>query len=304
MPAAIRPIEDRRMYGIGLALIGFTCFTGIDASAKFLSQQGLPTLEIVFVRYLAQLLLVSALFLPRRGRALATTNKPWIELARALALLGSTILNFLAILFLPLTMTSAIMFTSPLILCALSIPLLGEKVGWRRWLAILVGFVGILIIVRPGSASFHPAVILSLAAASCGAMYMLLTRKLAGIDATETQQFYAGLIASLAVFPFALSGWQWPHSGAGWFAFGFIGVTALVGHQLITVAHRFAPASVLAPFSYFQIISMTAASWLIFNQPPEMWLFVGAPIVIASGLYILWRERQLGKKAVVLDEGS
>jgi drug/metabolite transporter (DMT)-like permease len=295
MPSEIRPIEDRRLLGIGLTLAGYFCFTVIDSCAKWLSQGGLPTMEIVFIRYAAQFFIVAAIFLPQRGAALATTRNLPVEIIRGLALMGSTIFNFIAITYLPLTVTSAIMFTSPLILCALSIPILGETVGWRRWLAILVGFAGVLVIVRPGTEAFHPAVGLSVLAASCGALYMLLTRKLAGVDATTTQQFYSGLVATVCVAPFALGGWVWPSDPSGWFAFGLIGVAALVGHQIITTAHRFAPASVLAPFSYFQIIYMTVSSWLIFNQPPEVWLYVGAPIVIASGLYLWIRERQLAK---------
>ena len=303
MPPTIRPIEDRRLLGIGLALMGYACFTVIDSCAKWLTLHGLPTMEVVFIRYAGQLLLVVALFAPREGRALLTTRAPLLELARALALLGSTIFNFLAILYLPLTITASIMFTSPLILVALSIPMLGEKVGWRRWLAVLIGFAGVLIIVRPGTGAFHPAVGLSLAAAACGAFYLLLTRRLAGVDGVATQQFYAGLIAAVAIAPFALGGWSWPADGGSWAAFVLIGVAALTGHQLITLAHRFAPASVLAPFSYVQIITMTASSWLVFNQPPEVWLYVGAPIVIGSGLYIWLRERQLGKHPLVPDEG-
>jgi drug/metabolite transporter (DMT)-like permease len=302
MPPTVRPIEDRRLAGIGLAIAGYVSFTLIDTCAKYLTQQGLPSMEVVFIRYAAQLLLVSAIFLPQRGLALVATRSPRLEVLRGLALMGSTIFNFFALTFLPLTVTSAIMFTSPLILCALSIPLLGETVGWRRWLAICVGFVGVIVIVHPGTSAFHPAVILSILGAACGALYSLLTRKLAGIDSTTTQQFYAGLVATLCVAPFALGGWQFPHSPDGWLAFGLIGIVALVGHQLLTAAHRFAPASVLAPFSYIQIIFMTASSWLIFHQPPEFWLYVGAPIVIASGLYLWLREVQLSKPVSEMPE--
>ena len=298
MVSDIRPIEERRPTGIAFVLIGYFCFTLIDTCAKYLSQRGLPPMEVAFVRYAAQLVLVVAVFAPRRGTALLTTRAPGVELLRGLSLMGSTIANFFALTFLPLTVTSSIMFTQPLILCALSIPFLGETVGWRRWIAILVGFAGVLVIVHPGTASFHPAVLLSLLAASFGATYMLLTRKLAGVDAATTQQFYAGLVATLCIAPFALGGWAWPQSWDAWLAFGLIGVAALVGHQFLTIAHRFAPASVLAPFGYFQIIFMTASSWLIFHQPPEFWLYVGAPIVIGSGLYILLRERQLSKAIV------
>jgi drug/metabolite transporter (DMT)-like permease len=295
----VRPIEERRLLGIGFVLVGYLMFTVIDSCAKWLMQSGLPSTEVVFVRYAGQLILVSALFLPPRGKELLTTRSPWLEIARGLCLMGSTIANFTAILFLPLTVTASISFTTPLILCALSIPLLGEQVGWRRWLAILVGFVGVLIIVQPGTAAFHPAIFLSLVGAFFTALYFLLTRKLAGIDAVTTQQFYAALVATICLVPLVIfGGWVWPQDAAGWFAFVMIGTAALVGHQFLTTAHRFAPASVLAPFGYFQIIFMTASSWLIFNQPPDIWIYVGAPIVIASGFYIWLRERQLSKTIV------
>jgi drug/metabolite transporter (DMT)-like permease len=294
----VSPIEDRRLLGIAFVLVGYFCFTIIDSCAKYLSQRGLPPMEVAFVRYAAQLLLATAIFMPQRGMTLVTTRAPWLEVLRGLCLMGSTIANFFAITFLPLTTTSSIMFTQPLILCALSIPFLGEIVGWRRWLAILIGFCGVLVIVHPGSGSFHPAVLLSLCAAACGASYMLLTRRLAGVDSAATQQFYSGLVATACIAPFLLAGWTWPQSWDAWIAFFFIGVAALVGHQFLTIAHRFAPASVLAPFGYIQIIFMTASSWLVFHQPPEIWLYFGAPIVIGSGLYIWLRERQLSKSVV------
>jgi drug/metabolite transporter (DMT)-like permease len=295
---AIKPIEERRLLGIGLVLAGFFCFSVIDSCAKWLMLQGMPTLEVVFVRYLGQFLLVLAIFAPREGRALVATRRPWIEFWRAMGLLGSTIFNFAAIVFIPLTVTASIGFTQPLVICALSIPLLGEKVGWRRWLAILVGFVGVMIIIRPGTDTFHPAMLLSFGTVICAALYMLLTRMLAGVDSVSTQQFYAAGLSTVLLAPFALGGWIWPSSTVGWIVFGLIGVAAMVGHQLITLAHRMAPASVLAPFNYVLIIYLTASSWLVFNQPPDIWIFVGAPIVIGSGLYIWLRERQLGKTTV------
>ncbi len=298
MSSHVRPIEERRLTGIAFVLIGYFFFTIIDSCAKWLSLSGLPTTEVVFLRYAGQLVLVTAIFLPSRGVELVRTRSPWLEIARALCLLGSTISNFFAIRYLPLTVTASIAFTMPLILCALSIPILGEQVGWRRWLAILVGFIGVLIIVRPGTNSFHPAAFASLSGAVFTAFYMLLTRKLAGIDSTTTQQFYAGLVATLCIATVAFNGWVWPSEPAGWVALVLIGLSALIGHQFLTTAHRFAPATVLAPFGYFQIIFMTASSWFIFNQPPDVWIFIGAPIVIASGLYIWLRERQLARLVV------
>lgn len=299
MALAVRPIEDKRLLGIGLVLIAYAMFTVIDSCAKWLTQAGMPLTQVVFVRYAAQLLLVSAIFLPSRGTTLFVTRSPWVEILRGLSLMASTITNFIAIQFLPLTVTSSIMFTMPLMITALSIPMLGETVGWRRWVAIVIGFLGILVIVQPGSDAFHPAVLWSLAAAFFGALYALLTRRLAGVDTVTTQQFYAALVATVCIAPLAASGdWALPVDGPGWFAFLMIGTAGLVGHQILTAAHRLAPASVLAPFGYVQIVYMTTSSWLIFSQPPSVWIFVGAPIIIGSGLYIWLRERQLAKTVV------
>ncbi len=299
MAGLVRPIEDRRLLGIGLVLVAYAMFTVIDSCAKWLTQAGLPLTEVVFVRYAAQFLLVSAIFLPSRGITLVVTRSPRLEIVRGLCLMGSTVANFIAIQFLPLTVTASIMFTMPLIITALSIPFLGETVGWRRGVAIVVGFVGVLVIVHPGTDAFHPAVLWSLAASCCGAFYALLTRRLAGVDAVTTQQFYAALVATVCILPFAVvGGWAWPSQPLDWLAFFLIGTAALIGHQVLTVAHRFAPASVLAPFGYLQIIFMTASSWIVFNEPPDVWIYLGAPIVVGSGLYIWLRERQLSKTVI------
>lgn len=298
MASLVKPVEDRRLFAIGLMLSALFCYTVIDSCAKLMVQSGLPSMEVVFIRYAGQFILVLALFLPREKKALFATRNLRLEMGRGLFLLGSTICNFIAVVFLPLTITSAISFTMPLIICVLSIPLLGETVGWRRWLAIGVGFLGVLIIVRPGTAAFHPAVLLSLGTAICAALYNLSTRRLAGVDTTTTQQFYASGVATLCIAPFSFGGWVWPSAPLGWFCFIVIGIAALIGHLFITTAHRYAPASVLAPFGYLQIIFMTGASWLVFSQPPDIWLFIGAPIVMGSGLYIWLRERQLSKAVV------
>ena len=298
MASLVKPIEDRRLLGIAMMVSALFCYTLIDSCAKLMVQAGMPAMEVVFIRYAGHFILVLALFLPRERKALAQTQNLRLEVGRGLFLLGSTVCNFIAVIYLPLTITSAISFTMPLILCALSVPLLGETVGWRRWLAIGVGFIGVLIIVRPGTDAFHPAVLLSLGTAVFSALYNLSTRRLAGVDTTTTQQFYAAGVATLCIAPFSFGGWVWPHEWLGWTCFVLIGVFALIGHLLVTTAHRYAPASVLAPFGYLQIIFMSGASWFIFSQPPTFWLLVGAPIVIASGLYILLRERQLSKAVV------
>ena len=289
MSTNFTPPTERRLFGIGLALLAYFMFTGIDSSAKWLGMVGVSFIQIVFLRYFIHLLMVAAIHLPRHGTALVRTGSIRLQGLRALALLGSTACNFLAVQYLPLTVTGSIAFTVPLLICALSVPMLGEQVGWRRWTAIGVGFLGVLVIVRPGTDAFHPAALLSLLGALSTAFYMLFTRRVSGFDSPATSQFYVGIFGPTCFLP--ILPFFWP-------LFGDIGLAALIAHLLVTTAHRYAPASTLAPFGYLQIFFMAAASWFIFHQPPDVWLYVGAPIVIASGLYIWLRERKLAKPVV------
>ncbi|MDB5540056.1 MAG: hypothetical protein JWQ89_1783 [Devosia sp.] len=298
MTSTIAPVEERRNFGIGILLVAQIFFATLDTSAKYMAVVGIPLTEIVFVRYGVHVALTIALFLPIQ-RGLFVSRNWKLELLRGLCLLGVTVANFLAMRFLPLTVTGALMFTMPLMVTALSGPFLGETVGWRRWAAVGAGFVGILIIVRPGTEAFHPASLLCLAGALCAAFYSIITRKLAGVDSAATQQVYSGLIALVCITPFAFQGWVWPTTGPAWFAFVAAGVAGMLAHQLNTIAHRFAPPSALAPFSYTELLLLAVASWLIFQEPPDTEFYFGAPIIIGSGIYIWLRERKLHRAITV-----
>lgn len=302
MSSPIAPIEERRLFGIGLVLAAYFLFVCLDGSAKWLGLVGIPALQVMFVRYAVHLGLAAAINLPSKGLSLLRTNSPGLELLRAGALVGSTLCNFTAVRYLPLTVTGAITFTVPLIVTALSVFILRETVGWRRWTAIAVGLFGVLIIVRPGTEVFHPATLLSLGGAVSYACYAMLTRRLAGVDSAGTQQFYGAALPTIVLAPFAIASWIWPTNALDWTVLALIGVIGFSGHQFITVAHRFAPASALAPFAYVQILFFTTISWLVFNQPPDIWLFIGAPIVMGSGLYIWLRERALARPASPITE--
>ncbi|HSF94570.1 MAG TPA: DMT family transporter [Thermohalobaculum sp.] len=289
---AVAAREDRRLAAIGLMLLAFLLFTGIDSAAKWLVRSGLPASEVVLFRYAGHLAVAAGLILPREGLRLFPS--PGAAL-RGLFLAGGTFFNFFALKYLPLTVTVSIFFAAPLLVCALSVPLLGERVGPRRWAAIGVGFLGVLIVTRPWGASFHWAMGLSVAALCCASMYFVMTRILAGVDNPGTQQFYAGLTGVVVALPAVLLGWAWPADAVGWLCLGLIGVLGWAGHQVAIVAHRFAPASVLAPFVYVQIVYMTASSWFIFDTAPDVWVLTGAGVVMAAGLYIWLRERQLAR---------
>lgn len=289
----VTPRADRRGYAILLMLLAFACFTGLDSSAKWLMTTGMSPWAAVFARYAVHLAVVAMLILPQQGSRALASKAPLQETLRAALLLASTVCNFTAVQFLPLTLTATIFFSIPIFVCVLSIPILGETVRLRRWIAIGIGFIGILVVTRPWTADFHWAVILSVGAALCASVYQILTRLLAGVDSTNTQQLYAALVATLGVAPMALFHWQSPEGALAWGLFLAMGLFGWLGHQMLTVAHLYAPASVLAPFIYVQLIFMTASSWLIFSQPPTVWILAGAPIIIGSGFYIWWRERQL-----------
>lgn len=299
MTSPIASIEDRRTLGIGLLVFSQVFFATLDTSAKWLSEAGIPVFEVVFIRYAVPVAILLAVLLPSRGLSLFKTGNLKLELLRGLCLAGVTVALFTAMKFLPLTVTGSLLFTMPLMVCALSVPLLGETVGWRRWVAIVVGFVGILIVVRPGTEAFHPAALLGLVAALFAALYSILTRKLAGVDSASTQTVYSALVSVVCVAPFAFDGWVWPATTTSWVVFFLVGVAGLLAHLLLSVAHRFASPSTLAPFSYLELIYLAIASWIVFSEPPDIWFYAGAPLIIGSGLYIWLRERALSQQTSV-----
>ncbi len=266
-------------------------FTLIDTSAKWLITAGLPALQVVFSRYAGAFLTAFVLFLPRGGLGEFRSNRPGIQLARAFALLGSTIFNFLALSYLPITLTIAMFFAIPIVTTLLSIPVLGEKVGLKRFLAVVVGFVGVLVIVQPWGAQFHWAIFLSLGALVSASIYFVLTRLLAGIDNNSTSQLWSNGVATLALAPVALNETVWPADGLTIFVFLFIGFLGGISHMLATLAYRFAPAATVAPVVYVQVIYATAVGYVVFDTLPTVWTALGTAIIITSGVYIWQREK-------------
>ena len=298
MSSPVTGHQDRRLFAIGLVLVTYIFFAICDTCAKWMALSGMPPAQVAFGRYALQFAFMAGLLLPRYGLSSFKTSRPVLQILRGLGLLSMTAFNFFAVLYLPLTVTSSIMFGMPLLITALSVPLLGEHVGRRRWLAIVIGFVGILIVVQPWGADFHWAVFLSLASIISAGFYFILTRLLTATESTNSLQLYTGLVGTVCLLPFALMNWTWPEGPLAWIIFLGVGLSAMIGHQISIIGHRYAPASVLAPFAYSQIIWMTLSSWLIFSQPPTMWLFIGGPVVIGSGLYIWMRELKLAKQPV------
>jgi len=277
-----------RLTGILLMVTSMVFFTLLDATAKHLVQS-LPPVVAVFGRYIVALGLSLAVILRKGDTQLMVTDHPVLQGLRGLLLVTSTLLNFVAIMYLQLAQTAAIFFSIPLWVCALSVPILGEHVGLRRWIAVALGFCGVLVIMRPGTASFHWAMLLSISASFCGAIYNIVTRKVGGRDRAETSLFYVGLVGALAAatpLPFL---WKAPE-GLQWLMLGFMGLAGTIGHFMLIQAHRLAPASALAPFMYTQIVWMIAVGYLFFGDVPDLWTLVGASVVVASGLFVFSGE--------------
>lgn len=287
-----------------MMLVAYLLFSCIDASAKWLAVAGFPALQLAFMRYFPHFV-VSLMLIGRGGVSVDRFNseKLGLVILRGLLLMFSTIANFFAVRYLPLTLTSTILFSAPIITCALSWPLLGERVGFWRWVAIMFGFCGILIAIRPFDESFHWAVILSLSGAMGFALYSILTRRLSGIVATDTMQFYSGLVGTLVLLPFALLDWHSPESASGWALLVGLGCFGWAGHELLTRAHGFAPATVLMPFGYAFIIYLTIWSYFLFDHLPDQWTVAGAFIIVAAGMAIWLRERRLSLQRRAIPAG-
>jgi drug/metabolite transporter (DMT)-like permease len=278
-----------RLVGIGLVSLTYVIFSLLDGSAKWLVQ-GMPVIMVVWLRFLGQVLFTGAVMLPLRGLALVRTRHLRLHLLRTAMVVVMTVMNFVALQYLQLTVTSSIFFSSPLIIELISAPLLGEKLDAAKLAAIVAGFCGVLIIVHPWSADFHPAMLLSVLNAFLYAGFLLMTRHLAAYDSPETIQYLPALGATLVLAPFALAGWEWPDSWREWTVACLLGVFGGAGHYLLAVAHRYAPSSVIAPFVYQQVIYMALFGYIVFGDVPGAAVWTGAAIVIGSGLYLFWRE--------------
>jgi drug/metabolite transporter (DMT)-like permease len=278
-----------------LFLLAGACLSSLDAIAKYLVRDHALFL-VVWARYAGQMLVVTPFAYQRAGPGFWRTRHPMRQLLRSAFLLGATISFFAGLRYLPLAEGSAITFLAPIFVIVLSGPLLGERPNRARWFASVAGFIGILILVRPGSAIFHPATLLLVIAALCNALYFLMTRKLTD-ESAYTTLFYSALAGTVGL-SLALP-WQ-SDGGAPVFRDGalflLLGLLAGLGHWFVISAYWLAPASMLAPFTYLQMIWATLYGFAVFGQLPDRWSALGMAIIVASGLWLAlqehWRSRQ------------
>lgn len=275
--------------GIFYIVAATSVFPLLNASVKYLGDY-YPTPELLWFRYTGHFLFMLAIFLPTQGFSLFRTSQLPAQVGRSVLLLASTSFYFLALSFIPLATAASISFTNPFILTALSAPLLGEVIRARRWSAVVVGFIGALIIIRPGFEGFHWAAILVVGSSTTYSLYQIMTRRIAGTDSAATTIIYTaifGMLICSLVVPFY---WQTPQSPAHWALLIGLGIFGGLGHYFVVKAFEWAEASAVAPFGYMQLVGALILGYLIFDELPDRWTWFGAAIVVTAGLYIAYRE--------------
>lgn len=266
-------------------------FTTTDGAAKYLTVS-LPPEQIIWMRYVVVSVILVPVLIYRRADGLMRTRRPALHVLRGLLLMISGLLFVAALGYLPLELATAIGFVSPLYVTALSIPLLGEHVGLRRWAAVGIGFLGVLLILRPGGAAFTPAMLLPLASSLCWAVGLIITRRMRGGEQALTVLAYSSFTGLIASAPLAWPGWQSP-TPVEWALLAAVGVFNALAQYLIIRAFMLAPASLLAPFSYSTIVWATLIGAIVFGSFPDPLSLAGTAVLIGAGLYVWHRERTL-----------
>src|SRR5690606_21491845 len=261
-----------------------------DAISKYLSGF-YPIVLIVWARYVVHTLLMAGIFLPQSGLRVLRTKRPGLQALRALCLLGTSLFFTTGLMFIPLAEATAVNFLAPLLVTALSVPLLGERVSRGQWAAVIVGFLGVLIIVHPGGELFTPAVLLPLGSALCFSFYQVLTRRLSGVDSATTSNFFAGLFNTLIMSALVPFFWHLPSIGHGLMMLA-LGGCGMAAHLFLTQAFRHAAPALLAPFGYGQIVFAGLLGLLVFGHMPDSIALVGIAVICVSGLAAVLQSRR------------
>lgn len=290
-PAAALQARRLRLAAIGLMCCALIAFAVLDTTAKYLGAQYDP-LQVAWLRYVFHVALVIVLLNPWTMPGVWRSRRPGLQVMRSMLMAGSTVFNFAAVAALRLDQAVSIAFTTPLLVAAFAGPLLGEWISRERLIAVCVGFLGVLLVTRPGIGTFEIAYLFAFGNAICGAFYNMLTRKVSAYDSSQTSIALSGLFGVLILAPLMPFVWIWPQAGWHWLLFVATGLLGAGGHFLLILAHARAPAPVLAPYIYLELLWMSALGWLVFSDVPDIWTIAGAGVVIAAGLYLLWRERR------------
>lgn len=280
---------SRILLGILFMLTAGLLFPVMGGFAKLLGQD-YSSLQISWARAFGHILFLSALFAPRMGLALFRTRRPGLQLFRSAMLFTSNLNFFYAISFIPLAKAAAISLAAPLIVALLAWPMLKERTTPGRVVALLIGFVGVLVVIRPGTALFHWASVFVLISATAYGVYQILTRRIAGIDPPETSALYSAFVGGFGMFLVLPFVWIAPASALDVGLFCGVAILGALGHYCVARAFGYAPANVLSPFQYFQLLGSVAVGWLLFSEFPDAVTWVGAAIIAGAGLYIGWSQ--------------
>lgn len=295
MPASIdrtRPpeaVQNSNPLGIGIAVTGWLTLACMDAGSKILAAS-YPVVQILWFRYL--LFIVVAYWLVKRLGRSVDLRPSWLQISRGLLLVIQMGLLVFAFSQMALADVQAILAVTPLLVTAFSAPLLGERVGVRRWAAVGVAFIGMLVILRPGINVLQPITLLVLLSALLGALYLILTRLAGRTDPPEVSLFWVavtGLVVLSAAVPFF---WRVPTNAADWALLFLVAVLGIIGHFCLIKAFQLAEASVLQPYIYTGLIGAIVVGYVVFDDLPDLPTIIGAAIIVASGLYVLARERR------------
>jgi len=288
-PAVRETARTQILRGIMFMCLAATVLPVMNAMVKYLSAE-YHTAAIIWARTAGHFVFVVMVFGPTVGRAIFRSQRMGLQILRSSVHLISMLAFFTGIAVVPLAEASAINFVAPFIVTALSGPILGEQVGVRRWAAVMVGFTGAMIVVRPGSGAVPPEAILIFVSAACYALYQILTRLVAAVDRPEVSVAYSGLVGTTVMTVAVPFFWIWPDSLLDIVLFLSLGILGAIGHYFLARAFMWGPASVIAPFNYGQLLIAATCGYLIFGQKPDIWTWVGAAVIVASGLYIAYRE--------------
>ena len=277
------------MKAIFYNLLAWVILPVMDGLAKYLSVD-LPVLQIVWARYFFTVVITLSFIIIFFRKQLVWTSKPKLQLFRGLILLCANILFFYAISIISLAKALTLAFVAPLIVTALSPFILGEIVGYRRWLAVIIGFIGSLIVIRPGLIEFNLATLAALGTGFFYGIYFIITRKLHTADSPLLTLLITGVVGAIILSAYMPFSWIEPNPNQWLFMF-CIGLCASVGHFFLILSLKYADASKLAPFSYFEIVTNVIIGYYFFSDFPDIWTWVGLLIIINSGIYISIRER-------------
>ncbi len=283
-----RPLTERER-SIALVLVTMLLFASYDAMSKYMTRY-YPVTELLWVRYLIHVVFMLAVFGPKMRLGLIQTRQPVLQVVRALLLIAGNFFFMYGLRFIPLAEATAINFLAPLIVTALCVPMLGEKVETKNWIAVCLGFAGVLIIVRPGSAAFQLGAIFPLLSAWGYSFYQILTRKFKDSEHPLTMHFYTGLVGLVLTMLFWQPDWVMPTANHA-FLMALQGIIVGLGHYIMILAiSRIGPATV-APFTYTQFIWVLLFSSLVFGEMPSVASLVGIAVIAGSGLYLAYRKK-------------